>query len=175
MTGSNYIDFDRALNVGLRLIKTKENPRLGLLIVVGINLGVRIENLLQFRFEDLRSEKITILEGKTGKKRTLIINENIRKALSLFDEQYTGYAFKSQKNTVYCQQHVNRLLKKYFKGKISSHSLRKSFGRRVWENDSQSERSLIYLSELFAHSSISVTRIYLGIRQEELDNIYINL
>lgn len=97
MTGSNYIDFDRALNVGLRLIKTKENPRLGLLIVVGINLGVRIENLLQFRFEDLRSEKITILEGKTGKKRTLIINENIRKALSLFDEQYTGYAFKSQK------------------------------------------------------------------------------
>lgn len=175
MTGSNYIDFDKALNTGMKLIKTMENPRLGLLIVTGINLGVRIENLLQFKFEDLRCENITIIEGKTGKKRSLIINENIHKALGLFDKQYSGYAFKSQKNTIYSPQHINRLLKKYFKGKISTHSLRKSFGRRVWENDHQSERSLIYLSELFQHSSISITRIYLGIRQQELDNIYINL
>lgn len=178
MTGSNFIDFDKALNLGMKLIKTKENPNLGLLIVAGINLGVRIENLLQFTFTDFRSENVTIVEGKTGKKRTLIINDNIRKALILFEKEigvYSGYPFKSQKNTIYSPQHVNRLLKKYFKGKISTHSLRKSFGRRVWENDNQSERSLIYLSELFQHSSISITRIYLGIRQEELDNIYINL
>lgn len=175
MTGSDYINFDTALNVGLKLIKTQENPRLGLLIVTGINLGVRIENLLQFKFEDLRQKNVTIIEGKTGKKRTLVINDNIRTALALFKNQYNGYAFKSQKDTIYSRQHVNRLLKKYFKGKISTHSLRKSFGRRVWDNDNQSERSLVYLSELFQHSSISITRIYLGIRQEELDNIYINL
>lgn len=175
MTGSDYIDFDRALNIGLKLIKTRENPRLGLLIVSGINLGVRIENLLQLKFEDLRNENITIIEGKTGKKRTLIINDNIHKALALFKKELSGYAFKSQKKTIYSVQHVNRLLKNYFKGKISTHSLRKSFGRRVWENDKQSERSLIYLSELFQHSNISITRIYLGIRQQELDNIYINL
>ncbi|MBB4804190.1 integrase [Flavobacterium nitrogenifigens] len=175
MTGSNYIDFDKALNTGMKLIKTKENPRLGLLIIVGINLGVRIENLLRFKFEDLRRENVTIIEGKTGKKRTLVINDNIRIAMALFENEYNGYAFKSQKDTIYSPQHVNRLLKKYFKGKISTHSLRKSFGRRVWNNDNQSERSLVYLSELFQHSSISITRIYLGIRQEELDNIYINL
>ena len=66
-------------------------------------------------------------------------------------------------------------MKKYFKGKVSSHSLRKSFGRRVWSNDNESERSLIYLSELFNHSSSLTTRIYLGIRQEELNDIYLNL
>ncbi|PXY45240.1 hypothetical protein DMB68_11150 [Flavobacterium hydrophilum] len=105
-----------------------------------------------------------------------MINDNIHNALALFEKDYNGYAFKSQKNTVYSPQHVNRLLKKYFKkGKISTHSLRKSFGRRVWENYNQSVRSLIYLSELFQHSSIIITRIYLGIRQEELDNIYVNL
>jgi integrase len=175
MTGSDFIEFDKALNLGLKLIKTNENPNLGLLIVTGINLGLRIENLLQFTYADLRSDSVTIVEGKTGKKRKVIINDNIRKALTLFEKEYCGYAFKSQKKTIYSPQHVNRLLKKYFKGKISTHSLRKSFGRRVWENDNQSERSLIYLSELFQHSSISITRIYLGIRQEELDNIYINL
>jgi hypothetical protein len=45
------------------------------------------------------------------------------------------------------------------------------FGRRVWSNDDESERSPIYLSELFNHSSISTTRGYLGIRLEELDQI----
>ena len=175
MTGSEYIGFDKALNTGMRLIKNNENPNLGLLIVVGINLGLRIENLLELTFKDLRKDKIEIIEGKTGKKRTLIVNENIKKAVSYFDKDYNGYAFKSQKGGVYTPQHVNRLLKQYFKGKISTHSLRKDFGRRVWENDNQSERALIYLSELFSHSSITTTRIYLGIRQSELDNIYMTL
>lgn len=175
MTGSEFIDFDKALNLGMKLIKTGENPNLGLLIVTGINLGVRIQDLLKFTFQDLRKDSVTIIEGKTSKKRILAINNHIHKAISFFNINYDGYAFKSQKGTVYSPQHVNRLLKKYFRGKISTHSLRKSFGRRVWNNDNQSERSLVYLSELFQHSSISITRIYLGIRQEELNNIYINL
>ena len=48
-------------------------------------------------------------------------------------------------------------------------------GRRVWENDNQSERALVYLMELFNHSSLAITKRYLGIRQEELDDIYMNL
>lgn len=175
MTGSEFIDFDKALNLGRKLIKTKENPNLGLLIVTGINLGVRIQDLLKLTFKDLRADSITIIEGKTGKKRTLVINDNIHKAVAYFDANYLGYAFKSQKGTVYSPQHVNRLLKQYFRGKISTHSLRKSFGRRVWAQSNYSERSLIQLSQVFCHSSISITRIYLGIKQEEINDIYINL
>ena len=175
MTGSTYIDFDKALNKGMKLIKTDEDKIFGLLIVVGINLGLRIENLLQLSFEQLRSDNITIIEGKTKKKRSLAVNDNIKSDMSHFDSLDKGYAFKSQKGTVYSPQHVNRLIKKYFKGKVSSHSLRKTMGRRVWENDNQSERSLIYLSELFNHTSIATTRIYLGIRQQELDNVYMSL
>ncbi len=175
MTGSIFIDFDKALNKGMKLIKTKENPSFGLLVVCGINLGLRIDDLLKVTLEDLRSDKIIITEGKTKKKRNLVINNNIKRALKYFKDSERGYAFKSQKKTVYSTQHVNRLIKKYFKGKVSSHSLRKSFGRRVWSNDNESERSLIYLSEIFNHSSSLTTRIYLGIRQEELNAIYLNL
>jgi integrase len=175
MTGSIFIDFDKALNKGMRLIKTDENTSFGLLIVCGINLGLRIDDLLKLTFEDLRSDTIIITEGKTKKKRNLVINDNIKMALKYFKDFNRGYAFKSQKQTVYSIQHVNRLIKKHFKGKVSSHSLRKSFGRRVWSNDNESERSLIYLSELFNHSSSLTTRIYLGIRQEELNDIYLNL
>jgi integrase len=176
MTGSNFIDFDKALNKGIKLIKTNENPSFGLLVVVGINLGLRIDDLLKLSFDDLRTDKIEITEGKTKKRRALVINGNIQSALSYFDNDLIGSAFKSQKGTTYSVQHVNRLIKKYFKGEnISSHSLRKSFGRRVWTNDNESEKSLIYLSELFNHSSSKITRTYLGIRQSELDNIYMSL
>ena len=176
MTGSDYLDFDEALKVGMELIISKENPRLGLLIIVGINLGIRMENLLQFKFEDLRKETVEIIEGTNGKKRTLYINDNIRTALSLFQNEFNGFAFKSQKKTIYSPQQVNRLLKKYFKENISSHSLRKCFGRRVWQDDGQSERSLDYLCKLFQHTNVNSTRIYLGIAlKEELDNIYLNL
>jgi integrase len=72
---------------------------------------------------------------------------------------------------------MNRKLKNVFKKdtrtlNISSLSLRKSFGRRVYENNGESEKALTYLSELFNHSSQSITRQYLGIRQEELNDIY---
>lgn len=177
MTGSTYLDFDKALGKGMRLIRTGNNPSFGLLIVTGINLGLRISDLLDLTYGELRGESLKIIEGKTGKKRSLKINHHIKTALEFFAEHPdTFHAFRSQKGTVYSIQHVNRLIKKYFKGRnVSSHSLRKTFGRRVWDNNQQSEKALLYLSELFNHTSVGITRKYLGIRQEELDDIYMNL
>ena len=74
---------------------------------------------------------------------------------------------------------VNRHLKKIktvyqLKAKnVSTHSLRKTFGRRVVDmSGPDAEMALIKLSELFNHSSPSVTRRYLGLRQEELGEVY---
>ena len=52
---------------------------------------------------------------------------------------------------------------------------RKSFGRRVWENNERSERGLIMLNEILNHTSIKTTKIYLGIRDKEIQDIYQNL
>lgn len=177
MTGSTYIDFDKAQGKGMRLIRSGENPTFGLLIIAGINLGLRISDLLDLSFSDLRKDTLTITEGKTGKRRTLKINDNIHAAMEYYKEEKGEFhAFRSRKGTTYSIQQVNRLMKKYFKSSnITSHSLRKSFGRRVYNNNGQSESALNYLSELFNHTSISITRKYLGIRQEELNDIYMNL
>jgi site-specific recombinase XerD len=59
--------------------------------------------------------------------------------------------------------------------KVKTHSLRKSFGRRVWENADRSEQGLLMLNEIFNHSSIKTTKIYLGIREKELLSVYENL
>ncbi|AGO47864.1 phage integrase family protein [Cellulophaga phage phi46:1] len=180
MIGSTYIDFDKAQKTGLKLIRTGENPTFGLLIICGINLGLRISDLLTLDFEQLKAGKIGINEKKTGKKRFLDVNDNITTALKYFKDDLRhergGMVFVSQKGTIYSQQHVNRLIKKYFKGeRISSHSLRKTFGRRVWENNGESEKALMYLSDIFQHSSIAETRKYLGITASEITDIYMNL
>ena len=53
------------------------------------------------------------------------------------------------------------------------HSLRKTFGRQVYTmNGENSELALIKLMELFNHSSVAITKRYLGLRQEEILQTY---
>jgi integrase len=75
-------------------------------------------------------------------------------------------------------QHTNLLLKnggrlERIKNKnISTHSLRKSGSRFIWENNGHSNECLIKLSSILNHSSTSITRRYLGISREEIKDIY---
>ena len=56
---------------------------------------------------------------------------------------------------------------------LSSHSFRKTFGRKIVQNaGEQSEMALIKLSEIYNHASPMITRRYLGLRAEELNEIY---
>ena len=58
------------------------------------------------------------------------------------------------------------------KKNISTHSLRKSGARFIWEEFNKSDESLIKLSMVLNHSSSAITRRYLGITKEEIADIY---
>jgi integrase len=180
-TTSDYLNFDATLNKAIKMIKSDKNYKLGFLVIFGINTGLRISDILKLRYEDLNGDSMLLIEMKTNKKRMIRLNENVKNALSLLKERDSvceGFVFKSNQGTVYSKQYINRKLKELFGGKslaVSTHSLRKTFGRRVWENNNQTDKALIYLSELFNHSSPAITKRYLGIRQEELDDIYMSL
>lgn len=173
-TTTDYIPFEVAESKANELIR--KNDVLGLYIMIAINTGMRIGDLRELTYEELQKDELNIIEGKTKKPRKIVLNERLKEAISKFSG--TGLIFVSQKGKVYATQSINRLLKKHFDTKdrnISSHSLRKTFGRRVYDRNEQSEQALMYLSELLNHSSIAITRRYLGIRQEELNDIYYNL
>jgi integrase len=175
---SDYINFDTALNKGLKLLEDPKRNKLGLYILVAIYTGLRTGDIQGLRFEDFDSEQLIIQEKKTGKIRNIKINDQLKKVIQR--QQGKGLIFVSQKNTVFRTQSLNRMLKQTFnhlskRENISTHSLRKSFGRRVYDTNGQSEHSLIKLSEIFGHSSIQLTRIYLGLKQEELNEVYMNL
>tara|TARA_R110001592_G_C13013979_1_gene736949 strand:- start:140 stop:718 length:579 start_codon:yes stop_codon:yes gene_type:complete len=185
-TTADYINYEKALLVGNRLLTDPKNNIMGLYIVVSINLGLRVSDILKLTFEQLRTERIVITEQKTKKRRECKVNDSIKYALRKYEDGFefcikkTGLIFISQKGGVFSNQQINRRLKKIFKKEsktlnVSSHSLRKSFGRAVWSRNGESEAALCTLSEIFGHTCISVTRKYLGIRQEELDDVYMSL
>ena len=61
---------------------------------------------------------------------------------------------------------------------FSTHTMRKTWARKIWENenaDGRGEQSLVVLSEMMNHSSVAITRRYLGLRQQEIGQIYESL
>ena len=189
ITTANYIDYDKALNKGLSLMEQKidcfyfnyskmyREEIIGFYIITSINVGLRIGDILDLTFEDFRKGNKTFREQKTGKAKTVVFNETILKAFDKFygSSKRTGYVFTSQKGSVFSRQQINRLLKEIFKSKdknISSHSLRKTFGRRVYEKNNESEKALLMLNEIYNHSSIAQTRKYLDITQDEINSVY---
>lgn len=178
-TTADYINFDTAVNTAKKLMKEDKTRNIGLYILISIYSGLRMSDVLSLTWEQLQDESILLTEQKTSKSRKIQLHDEVKKAVATYSKN-KGLIFKSQKGGVYTKQQINRKLKSIFSREakqynISSHSLRKSFGRRVYEKHNESEKALIYLSELFNHTSPAITRKYLGLRQEELDNVYMSL
>jgi integrase len=183
-TTADYLDWDVMLNLIRRLYKDGE-CRISLLIGCGCFFGLRISDILSLSWDMiLEGDSFAINEKKTGKKRVIKINDGFQrhikdcfKLLNIQDK--SEKCFISNKRTVYSVQRINIILKE-IKNKynlkiehFSTHSLRKTFGRKVVEKAGEnSEMALIKLSELFNHSSPMITRRYLGLRHEELMNVY---
>ena len=174
------------------LQRLKRDDRLQdyLLVATGCYFGLRIKDLLNLTWSDvIDKNEFTITENKTGKRRLITLNVNVKEVLqhvyksrkvkrSFSDDDFLFVNRWNDKLTI---QYINRRLHEIFLkynvrvGNGSSHTLRKTFGKRVWEMDGQSEKSLVYLSEIFSHSSINTTKRYIGIVQQNIENIYLNL
>ena len=185
-TTADYLIWSDAMNL-IRKLANDNNHVISLLVAIGCFTGLRISDILSLRwFEILDKDEICITEKKTGKQRMIRFNPQLKLHIN---ECYIHMkpigckspVFISRKGTVFSVQRINVILKqlkiKYHLriGNISCHTLRKTFGRQVYMmNGDNSELALVKLMELFNHSSVSITKRYLGLRQEELLNILSN-
>ena len=188
-TKSDYIEWNKLQSLILKLERDGE-WKFSLLISIGGFTGLRIGDILSLRWIDvIDKEFIEITEKKTKKYRKIKLNPSLieiinRIVSSLTIENIEDHIFLNRfKTSTISIQYVNRKIKEIMERykvvknptMIKSHSLRKSFGRRVFENNDNSERSLILLSEIFNHSNIKTTKVYLGIRDKEIYDVYDNL
>lgn len=186
-TTADYLPWDTMLILVRRLFKDGKY-RMSLLVACGCFFGLRISDLLSLTWEQILGESFSLYEKKTGKHREIKVNSGVRAhirdcfaALKIRDSKEK--CFLNKYGDVISVQRVNVILKeirvkyslvgvKHF----STHSFRKTFGRKVVEMAGEnSEMALIKLAELFNHSNTAITRRYLGLRQQELREVYDSL
>lgn len=186
-TTADYLQWDTMLNLVHRLYKDG-NYRMSLLIACGSFFGLRISDLLSLTWEQILGESFSLNEKKTGKHREIKVNAGVREHAK---DCYAALGIKNPKEHCFLNrfggvlsiQRVNVVLKE-IKSRyrlvevknFSTHSFRKTFGRKVVEMAGEnSEMALIKLAELFNHSNTAITRRYLGLRQQELSEVYDSL
>lgn len=147
--------------------------------------ALRASDIRSLRWADfLDKDRLLRTEKKTGKTREIVFHKSVKKVLK---ELYAlmgcpavdSYILLNTKTgTAYSLEQINRKLKDFKYryrlniGAFSTHTFRKTFGRYVYESNNKSAESLILLNSIFRHSSIEITKVYIGLRQDEINGIY---
>lgn len=188
-TTADYLPWDSATSL-IRKLYRNGDYRMSLFIGCGAFFGLRVSDLLSLTWNQiLTGEEFAIYEQKTGKRRVIRINSGFQahvqdcfNALGVKDAEEC--CFLNRYGGLISLQMINRHLKaikvryQLRINNFSTHSLRKTWARRVYENENAQGRgdmALLKLSELMNHSSPAITRRYIGLRQQELGEVYDNL
>ncbi|MFZ3103006.1 MAG: site-specific integrase [Desulfitobacteriaceae bacterium] len=159
-----------------------------MLFVMGINTGLRISDLLNLTFKDVLGDTVVVTdtikvkEKKTGKTKTFFVNETVKKCLLEYmkdvDVESMGYLFASRKgdNKPITRIQAYRIINDAcgiakIKGSIGTHTLRKTFGYWAYKQGID----ITLFMKIFNHSAPSITLRYIGITQEDINNVYVNL
>lgn len=170
----------------IKKLLRQQNLRDYCLFVLGINSGLRISDLLKLRISDVSEkgkpkDRIRLRESKTNKFKDFPISDNAKSAIKEYLKTRTIIEneplFISRKNKGFLlRQQAYRILNDVarlvgIKDKIGTHTLRKTFGYHAYNNG----YDIAIIQKLFNHSSPSITLRYIGITQEQMDDVYLSL
>lgn len=145
----------------------------------------RFSDTVRFKWEDvLDKSSVTIVEQKTGKTRKIPFNPSVQKSFQALyqalecpdkDNYILRHRFHNEPLTI---QYVNMRLKEFKKKydlqieNFSTHTFRKTFGRYIYDTSNHSPESLMLLNKILNHTSIQITKTYIGITKEEVNSVF---
>ena len=139
--------------------------------------GLRISDVLSAKVGESLAGVRRLKEQKTGKSKTIKLNSKLVNSISIYASNNNlsddDYLFFSSRNR---NEHIKRSRASKIIAKAgdmiditcSAHSLRKTFGYLAYKNGT----SIELLMQIFNHSSQSVTLRYIGITQENINEVY---
>ena len=146
---------------------------------IGVNVSLRIGDLLQLKYDDLdlteRSVKLT--EAKTGKAKHIRLNTA---ALTVITRRRQAYPNDTWLFQVHSNRAKDKPISRISVGRafsevgallgltINTHSMRKSRGKVMYDNHVPIEK----IAKVLNHSNTSSTLRYLGITREEVLQTY---
>ncbi len=168
------------------------------LVILGVHTALRISDLLRLRWEDVYDfdnrrvrPQIFITEKKTGKSKIVALGRSAVKALERYAKWNTGGKAGRSRGGLEVRRggyiienlrtgqpisriQAYRIIRAasehlHFQVRATCHSLRKTFGYHAW----QCGISPAVIMEIYNHSSLAVTRRYLGITQDDKNAAYL--
>ena len=165
-----------------RMIKkhTKEPLRNLIIFNLGINNGIRTNDILKLKISDVwNKEYTTIRESKTGKQREIRLNvANLQQDIKAYvgnmkwnDDTYLFRSYKDPNKPIQTVA-IYRMFKRINKVSggqlphLTAHSMRRTFGYQYYKKT----HDIVTLMKLFNHSKQAITLRYIGIEREEIRN-----
>lgn len=151
---------------------------------IGLNLALRISDLLAIRFCDINEDTLTICEQKTGKLARIKLNTKTKARIDAIraihpDHQYLFQSYRSpgaaqRPPTPLSRRAVTKafmLVGSELKLALGTHSMRKTRGYMMY----QQYKDLGRVMRMLRHSSEAVTLRYIGINQQQVDQDFLSL
>lgn len=157
-----------------------------LLIYYLLHTGLRISDALTAKVSDRNGIRV-LKEQKTGKRKALPINDSLAEKISMYamqngltDDDYIF--FSDRKRSDHIKRNRAYQILSYagemLGVQLSAHTLRKTYGYLQYNTyertNGKQGASLPELMSLFNHSTPEITLRYIGIEQENLDDIVLN-
>lgn len=168
---------------------TEPNPRNHLLILTGLHTALRISDILALRWQDVidpptgkSQAHLRLVEHKTAKLSAIALCAELQKTFATYYKEKrpspTDYIFCASHtpNVALCRSQAYRIVRKaaehsIHEPNISCHSLRKTFGYHAWKQGIPPAM----LMDIYNHSSYAITKRYLGITQDERDEVFLTV
>lgn len=182
LTTADYLPYEEYKAVLNRLHEDK-NYFYELYFIVSFSTALRVSDVLSIRWGDILGKQCMIkVEKKTGKTRKIRFNDTVQNKVKelykLMGEPSVDSFLFGNKERAITPQNINLNLKKIRNRyslsitNFSTHTFRKTFGRYVYNSKGNTEGALLLLCSIFNHSNPSVTIRYIGIRQDEIDEVF---
>ena len=172
----------------LHAVDGKNKERDFAILVLFLNCGMRLSELVSIDYNHIRSDNTLVITGKGNKERTIYLNETCVKAVTEYMKVRPKKGVKdkalflSNRNTRISPRSVETMVNKYLlkagldgRG-LSVHKLRHTAATLMYQDGGA---DVLQLKEILGHENLSTTEIYTHINnktiKETVDNNPMNI
>ena len=179
------------------MLRRYQSKRNYVLFTVGVNINLRGGDLLNLRVRDFRDadgtwrteRKVREQKQRNSASRGIrklyyadIVVETVRmwvESQGLENDDYLFFSRKGGGKTPLGVDELNRIMKEAgtelgYPLPLGSHSLRKTWAYKAYTDNIDNPRALELVQEALGHSSVRITRRYLGFEDVEQKSLYVD-
>lgn len=168
-------DIKRIINY----FNSQNKHKYAVLFELGVNSGLRVSDLLKLKVKDvLHKDKISLREKKTNKAKVFPLKLSLQKLLNDFvkNRDLNEYLFLGKHwlpldRIVIYKALVSACKQLNINANVGTHTMRKTFGYHHYKQ----YKDIALLQTIFNHYTPEVTKRYIGITQDEINESYLNL